>query len=292
MSDTRTPPTDEGGNSHPDEVLAGYVDGSATADERALVEAHLAACMTCRQEVELAGIALGAVRSLTEVQSPGLAGSVLEGVRADRAQSPAAAGGAATAGTFAAGGSGERHRRREPARWQRSLVAVGLAAAAVFGAVFVVRLAGTSTPSATGGGAARAPGAEAAAPPILDAGADYTSDSLDALAQQIASSTQTSESGGVKQSGAVPGPTSGGSSGPLALDRDPQHIDRALTCLRTATGLALEGALRLERATFEGRPAWIGAFVVPGASGGKAHAVVVAASIDGCQPLHIASQAL
>ena len=39
---------------HPEELLAGYVDGTLSAKDRVAVEAHLAACSRCSREVELA----------------------------------------------------------------------------------------------------------------------------------------------------------------------------------------------------------------------------------------------
>ena len=58
---------------HPDELLAGYVDGSATPGERRIVEEHLAGCATCQEEVELAGAARAALVALPELGAPGLA---------------------------------------------------------------------------------------------------------------------------------------------------------------------------------------------------------------------------
>src|SRR5205807_10052002 len=39
---------------HPEELLAAYVEGALGDQERAEVDAHLATCGTCRDEVELA----------------------------------------------------------------------------------------------------------------------------------------------------------------------------------------------------------------------------------------------
>ena len=64
---------------HPEELLAGYVDGTLSAKDRAAVEAHLAACSRCSREVELARGARTALRSLTEVPAPqGVATKALE----------------------------------------------------------------------------------------------------------------------------------------------------------------------------------------------------------------------
>ena len=49
---------------HPEDLLAPYVDGSLGTDERAVVEAHLAGCDRCRDEVDLARPARAVLASL------------------------------------------------------------------------------------------------------------------------------------------------------------------------------------------------------------------------------------
>ena len=55
---------------HPEELLADYVDGALTDDERAAADAHLATCETCREEIELARQAVTALASLEEESVP------------------------------------------------------------------------------------------------------------------------------------------------------------------------------------------------------------------------------
>src|SRR5213593_1050100 len=55
---------------HPEELLAGYVDDSLTRHERAEVDAHLASCDACREEIEIAGVARARLRALPEVPVP------------------------------------------------------------------------------------------------------------------------------------------------------------------------------------------------------------------------------
>src|SRR5438034_262185 len=55
---------------HPEEHLSGYVDGTLATDERAEVDAHLATCATCREEIELATRAVTMLRELPEVPVP------------------------------------------------------------------------------------------------------------------------------------------------------------------------------------------------------------------------------
>ncbi|MGH2596181.1 MAG: zf-HC2 domain-containing protein, partial [Actinomycetota bacterium] len=65
---------------HPEELLAGYVDGTSPAGERAVVDAHLAECLRCRREVTLAGGARSALGSLAAVPAPsGVAARALAG---------------------------------------------------------------------------------------------------------------------------------------------------------------------------------------------------------------------
>jgi anti-sigma factor RsiW len=80
---------------HPDASLAAYVDGTATARERATAEAHLAACEACRRGVRRARAALKALTALPDLAAPHVdVAAVLQTVQARRAaarRSPAAA---------------------------------------------------------------------------------------------------------------------------------------------------------------------------------------------------------
>src|SRR5438093_11696445 len=93
---------------HPEEQLAAYVDGTLSDQERVEVDAHLASCQTCRDEVELAGRARSVLASLPALEVP--PDSVRPGITRLR---PA---------------SGERFRRTG---W-----VAGLAAAAAVAAIF------------------------------------------------------------------------------------------------------------------------------------------------------------
>jgi hypothetical protein len=63
---------------HPEELLADYVEGTLAEGERALVDAHLSTCAACREEVRLAKTAVSALASLEERSVPlGVTGPVL-----------------------------------------------------------------------------------------------------------------------------------------------------------------------------------------------------------------------
>jgi len=130
---------------HPDELLAGYIDGDLSLEERVHVETHLASCTRCQEEIRLARAAQAALAGVPEVDAPSdLAASVRRTIREDAAAATAGRTGArASAGTGAkAAGSaatasakaGDRRgagrtgpaKRRDPTR-----VLAGLAVAAV-----------------------------------------------------------------------------------------------------------------------------------------------------------------
>jgi anti-sigma factor RsiW len=55
---------------HPDELLAGYVDGSLAGSDRSVVDDHLAECARCRGEVALAAETRAALSGLEDVAPP------------------------------------------------------------------------------------------------------------------------------------------------------------------------------------------------------------------------------
>lgn len=73
---------------HPEELLAGHVDGTLSAKERLAVDAHLAGCPRCSREIALATGARAALRSLAEEPAPsGVATRALEEVGSSRRSS-------------------------------------------------------------------------------------------------------------------------------------------------------------------------------------------------------------
>ena len=55
---------------HPDELLAEYVEGALGPEDRARVEAHIATCERCSDEVALATNARASMAALTDLEAP------------------------------------------------------------------------------------------------------------------------------------------------------------------------------------------------------------------------------
>jgi len=103
---------------HPEELLAGYVDGTLEHEEHAVVDAHLSGCDRCRDEIELARGARAALVALEDAPVPyGLTDPVLAE-------------------------AGRRFERRKVVVWERLQWAAGLAAAAALVLVVVLNVGG------------------------------------------------------------------------------------------------------------------------------------------------------
>ncbi len=253
---------------HPEELLAGYVDGSLTEAERAGVDAHLATCATCRGEVELAGRAVTALRDLPEEPVPvGVTRPVMTEIGAkapsrEPSRAPARAGG---------------HRFQ----W-----AAGLAAAAVLVAAAAVALPklsqqGTSLSEKRAAGAsptARAPGAEVNAGGIqLETQAvNYDAAKLEQLADQA---TRAPADMGIAA------PNVKALSGAAAT---------AEVCLTEPGGItARDRLVRLIQASYQGTAAYVGVYRERPKSGGPADRIVIwVVAKDGCGILSFASKQL
>jgi hypothetical protein len=252
---------------HPEEQLSGYVDGTLGTDERAEVDAHLATCATCREEIELSTRAVTMLRELPEVPVPfGTTRPVMAKAGKERAS---------------------RGRRS----WGRGTQwAAGLAAAAVLVAVVAVALprVGEMAPveSAAGGGAQAtpkaAPGMEAATSGAVtlevQPNADYDATKLERLAdssaQRAASDTTL--------------------AAPSTVDASAAQAEDAAACL-TRPGILTgeERLVRLIQATFEGRPSYIGVYLEQSGAGQPAdHIVILVVARQDCSFVRFASKRL
>jgi len=274
---------------HPEELLAAYVEGSATADERRAVDSHVTSCGQCRSEIELATSARAALASLPELEAPGLAKTGLEAFRqpADRVDE-AWTGGPATAGPA----PGRVRQLGGRIHWDRVALGAGLAAAAglfvIFVAIGVFRGTGgrSGVPSQAGANGT-------ALPQVIDRSAAYSPASLQALAARLRAPAEQGRLLSKAPDGSFAG--IGGSSGPQPSPAsDAVNSTAALSCLHNATGLLPTAKpIYLESANFHGVPAFIGAFVVPPpASGAGSHLIVAAVSRNGCQPLYEVRESL
>jgi len=229
---------------HPEESLAGYVDGTLPSQERAAVDTHLAGCGRCREEIAVAGGARAALAALADAPvPPGIAARAIE--EAGGRPAPKAGG---------------------TPRWYR-FAGIAAAAAAV---LFVLTLAlphigqNASTDAADkrgraeAGGFASAPVA-AAATQIEIQHTNYDSASLTALA-----TSYTTDPGAQAATTTAPA-----SSGP------PRQTARALRCVVRSAPDENGQLVRLVKARFEGVPAYLAVFLEGPGAGQPADAVSI-----------------
>jgi hypothetical protein len=291
-------------NGHPEELLAGYVDGTLSSSERELVDRHLEGCETCQEEVALAGQARAALATLPELGAPGLAEAGVDALRR-RALAPVPGPEPEPQGV-------RSRARRQPAspaepavdpRPRRIRIAwAQLAAAAAIIVVIGGLVAIPILNSGSGGQASReaagaAPSATGSAlPQLVDRDATYSPSDLEALAVQITKSAGYRAS--VDQtSGATPSPAALPAQPPgYDLGLPPVHAGAALADSSDAVACLIQGGaptppdatpLYLEEAAVSGTPAYIGAFFT---ADSKLHLTVVAVSREGCVPIYSVRQ--
>jgi hypothetical protein len=252
---------------HPEDLLADYVDGTLGNDERAVVDAHLASCAACREDVELARSAVAALATLEERPVPlGVTGPVLAE-------------------------AGRRFERRRRVAWQRVQWAVGGAAAAALVLVVALNLGGGGEPADRAGdegGGASAPAAagEAATlqaedvPLELQRGVSYDEAGVRSLAEETAS-------GG--QEAALAGET--GAAADQVRTARPNGARQCLATSEAPLRDANHQLVRLIEAEFDGQPAYFAVFLQsPGAGQPADHVVVWVTSAEDCtRILHAAS---
>ena len=258
---------------HPEDLLPDYVDGTLADAKRAVVDAHLRGCATCREEVELSRAAVAAMGSLDEVPVPfGVNGPVLAE-------------------------AGRRFERRRKVAWERLQWSAGLAAAAALILVVVLNLGGDEQPmtvaeqagtgaTAAGAGAAEAADAERFAAGFegleRQPGVNYDQEGVRAVARDTVTA--------LKDEG-TPAPNAAPGTEASLTDAAP---GRAITCL--ARGGApvrdqRDSLLRLIEAEFDGTPAYIAAFLEsPGADQPPDQIAIWVVSTDDCSFLSGATQ--
>ena len=243
---------------HPEDRLADYVDGTLDPRDRTVVDAHLATCRRCREEVAASTAARTALASLPQIAPPpGIASAALEEAGATRV----------------------RRGVRRPAgaqRWYRfAAVAVAVAAALLVVTLVLPHVGGGGAERATdraAGGAAALPTAGpafAAALEIQDT--DYDQASLTSLVASF----------GAAQAPASPGPLETAQASPKA--GTPQQTQQALACVARGVPAEHGSLVRLIQARFEGKPAYIAVFLEsPGAGQPADSAAVWVLAAKGC----------
>jgi len=251
---------------HPEELLAGYVDGALTEEERAEVDAHLASCQVCREEMELSTQAVAALAELPEQPVPlGVMNPVAAEIR-------------------------RRTAGAAPAPWWGRLQwAAGLAAAAALVAVVAVALPrlgeqeeGASLRAEAGGATPTesAPGADAALAGAvfleIQPETDYRAEDLEALANDAARQADF------------------GVSAPSAATVADAKAEAAKACLAEPGGLTESDRLvRLIRARFDGKPAYLGVYLEsPGADQPPNRVVIWVVAANDCRILSFSSKPL
>ena len=256
--------------SHPEDLLADYVDGALDERERAAVDAHLLGCARCSVELRQAGAARAALSELESVPVPfGVTGPVLAE-------------------------AGRRFERRPGVVWGRFQWAAGLAAAAALVLVVALNLGGEDAQNAAApertaadAGGTGAAGAEAATPGAIpfaglerQTGVSYDEAGIHAVASDAAGAVLAAEDTGGSQAAAS---TVADSKERTSLARD--CIDQS--GVRGPNDVLI----RLIEARFEGTPAFIGVFAEgPGAGQAPDHIVVFVVARDDCRILSTASQ--
>jgi anti-sigma factor RsiW len=257
--------------SHPEDLLADYVDGALDERKRAAVDAHLLGCARCSAEVRQAGAARAALSQLENVPVPfGVTGPVLAE-------------------------AGRRFERRPGVAWGRFQWAAGLAAAAALVVVVALNVGGEDAQNAAAperttavaGGTGAAGGAEAATPGATFAGLERQTDvnydeaGIQAVAAQAADAVVAAEE--------TPAPQAAYAS---TIQDSKERTSLARDCVdRSGVRGPNDVLLRLIEAQFEGTPAFIGVFSEgPGAGQAPDHVVVFVVAKDDCRILSTASQ--
>jgi hypothetical protein len=260
---------------HPDDLLADYVDGTLPDRERTVVDAHLGTCPRCREDVELATSAVRALGSLEEAEVPlGVTGPVLRE-------------------------ASERGRR--PSFGPRTQWVAGLAAAAAIVAVVAISLGGPSddgrldaaAPEATGGVTEQQTSLAADVPLERQPGVNYDGEAgVEALATDAVRAFRAGEGEAPAAPSASSAPITGedaaGVTGSALRAGDPVP---ALRCLRRAEVTedpATSTLVRLIEARFEDRPAYLAVFLQsPGPGEPPERAVVWTVGRDDCAVLNV-----
>jgi hypothetical protein len=251
---------------HPEDRLADYVDGSLTPEERSVVDAHLASCEVCREEVALATTAFRSLRAL-----PRTVGTPPEVGRDAIDEAAAPPGSPVHASRDDWSSEASPAAAPDHPRWYRWAGAAAGAAAVVLAlAVAIPTLTGDD--DGTGGTlAAEDSGGtamtEAAASDIERIAGNLGPTDLPALAEPVREAVQD---GAISAAAPTAQADAGGEgsgdstlSEPTASPAADRRAD-AVACLRSAFPAVTDPPLRLVELRFQKTPAYGGVFFVPG----------------------------
>lgn len=245
---------------HPEELLASYVDATASTEERAVVDAHVASCARCRGEILAATAARAALKRLPVLDAPAGLAPDLE-VRVP-ARTP--------------GGGGV------PA-WYRWAGGAAVAAVIVLLLAMVLPHLGGSTSDtkqtgALGGGSALT---DASGVPLESQAQDYAGSALTQLLQAQAAATHTPEAA------TAPPSAEGGIQAGVDTQAADAQAKNAEACIKHAFKKVPGTLIRLISARYAGAPAYIGIYE-QGPRGQPADTVVArVAAADTCTILTI-----
>ena len=254
--------------SHPDALLAEYVDGALAEGERAAGERHLGSCERCRDEVALARAARATLASVPETPAPSDLGAAAVAEARRRAGSDPGAG--APAG--------------RPAWYRWAGAASGIAAALLVVALVLPHIGNAPATTAAAGDAVAPRAAASPATSVESQNVNYDLAGVESLA--------TSSRG---QEGAFFGSNDQATQVPVAASITPEKrisFADAVTCLDRAftdpTGQqAPEGQLvHVIQARYRGVPAVLGVYLLSPGAGQPADIVrVLVASSRDCSIL-------
>jgi anti-sigma factor RsiW len=249
---------------HPDQLLADYVQGTLAERERALLHEHLSTCAVCREELELAQNAVSALAILEERPVPlGVTGPVL--AEAER-----------------------RVERRRTVVWQRFQWGAGIAAAAALVLIVALNVGGNGADPAIraeGEGAGMAASDAAAEPEQFDVieklDRNYAEADVREFAEQAARTARVGNNG--EEAAPQAGDALGGGSAAGATMAAGAAVDQvtaapAIDCLRSAE-VPLDDPgdrlLSIIEARFAGTPAYFAALLDSPSEGQPADTVNV-----------------
>jgi anti-sigma factor RsiW len=240
-------------NEHPEILLAEYVDGTLSPDARAEMEAHLAGCARCREELALAEEARGALGRLSDVPPPegltflvrrragrGLAPRTARWVAAGAAAAVLVGGGIVAVSTVLGGGDDQAAPGEAPAEAGGGVEAPDLER-------------GADQEDAVPQGALAA--GQSIVPLFDESDRDYDQDDLVALGRRVRNRARATIQAGLA-------PTATEFFQDFDTSAFTPRVRQAVDCsLREVPPEQLLVPFSIEAASFQGEPAYVAAFL-------------------------------